>query len=525
MGPRVVSSATAANQSFSIWLLLFASVAAVAPVWIPALPALTDLPQHAAQIALLKELADPTFPYRDLFELRWLTPYLADLLALPLVPAVGVVAAIKVVTSLALIAVPLTAALLMKETGTDRRWAFLTIPGTYGVSYQWGFLNFLIAVPLGLYLLTLAARQVRASSRRREFGIGALLLALFFSHVLACAFFGGIAGLTLLLTTRSLPEAVRRLWPLVIVAALVAVWLPGFRAHPLGANPAIWDLSFERLVRAPAWMLGLPPIISLVGALSIAALPFAAGGIIRPGLAAIPLTVCILTVFLAPSQLMAGTVLAERFAWFLLLFYFGVFEPPPRRGWPNWVWICCGLLVAGSIALASLQAARTRGEAASFVRMLDVMSPRQRAVWLPLDPVGYSHLTLSYLHFGAWYSAAKGGVVDPSMAATHTPLVRYKTGYRPAILNAEFELNPSAFDWREMNGEKYLYFMARSSTDPGGLIARKAGCTLRLVFNEDFWWLYERGTDCRKTGLLGEAGEEGRLEHDTTAMRQPEHAV
>lgn len=490
---------TPANQSFSPWLLLSASVLAVAPVWIPALPVLTDLPQHAAQIALLKQLADPTFPYRHQFELKWLTPYLADLIALPLVPLVGVVAAIKLVTSLALIAVPLSAALFMKETGTDRRWAFLSIPGTYGISFQWGFLNFLIAVPLGLYLVTLAARQANAPSRRRDLAIGALMLALFFSHVLACAFFGAIAGLFLLLTARSLSEAIRRLWPLAIVVPLVAVWLPGFRAHPLGTHPAIWDLSFERFLRAPQWMLGLSPAGSLVGGLLIAALPFAAGGVIRPGLAAIPLVVCVLTVLLAPWQVMTATELAQRFAWLLLPFYFGVFEPPPRRGWPNWVWICCGLLATGSVAIASVEAGRSRGEAASFVRMLDGMAPRQRAAWLPLDPIGYSHLAPSYLHFGVWYSAAKGGVVDPSMAAAHTPIVRYKAEHRPAILNAEFELNPTSFDWRAMNGEQYLYYMARSSTDPGGLISRNAGCTIRLIFHEDFWWLYERGADCRKS--------------------------
>jgi len=151
------------------------------------------------------------------------------------------------------------------------------------------------------------------------------------------------------------------------------------------------------------------------------------------------------------------------------------------------------------VVFASVQAARSREEAGSFVRMLDVMAPRQRAVWLPLDPIGHSTLAPSYLHFGAWYSAAKSGVVDPNMAAAHTPIVRYKAEYRPAILNAEFELNPSRFDWRTMNGEKYLYYMARSSTDPGALISRHAGCTIRLIFHEDFWWLYERGPDCRKS--------------------------
>src|SRR5215469_6850647 len=47
------------QQGQSIVTLLACSVLAAIPVWLPSFPPMTDLPQHAAQIALLRNLQDP----------------------------------------------------------------------------------------------------------------------------------------------------------------------------------------------------------------------------------------------------------------------------------------------------------------------------------------------------------------------------------------------------------------------------------------------------------------------------------
>ena len=117
------------------WLILLAaSILATIPVWIPTFPPMTDLPQHGAQIALLREMLHPQqFAFAGDFDINWFTPYLFGyMLAYVLVPLIGIVAAIKTVVSLALVALPLSTALIMRETGTDRRWALLAIPAMYG---------------------------------------------------------------------------------------------------------------------------------------------------------------------------------------------------------------------------------------------------------------------------------------------------------------------------------------------------------------------------------------------------------
>src|SRR5262249_12558452 len=139
------------RRSRELFMLVAASLLATIPVWIPTFPPMTDLPQHGAQIALLREMLQPGFAFASYFSLNWFTPYLFGyLLVYVLVPIPGMVAACKLVISLALMALPLSTALVMTETGTDRRWALLAIPAMYGFSYQWGFLNFLVAAPIGL---------------------------------------------------------------------------------------------------------------------------------------------------------------------------------------------------------------------------------------------------------------------------------------------------------------------------------------------------------------------------------------
>jgi hypothetical protein len=123
---------------------------------------MVDLPQHAAQISLLRNLHDPAFRFAGLFRVNWFTPYLLGYLVVyVLAPLCGIVTACKLVTAAALIGLPVTTALLMRETGADSYWALLTIPAMYGFSYTWGFFNFLVAIPIGLVFLILVIRHVR----------------------------------------------------------------------------------------------------------------------------------------------------------------------------------------------------------------------------------------------------------------------------------------------------------------------------------------------------------------------------
>ena len=55
-------------------LFLAAVAACVLPVWLAHYPPLVDLPQHAAQVRTLVDLARPDYPFRELFRVNWFTP-------------------------------------------------------------------------------------------------------------------------------------------------------------------------------------------------------------------------------------------------------------------------------------------------------------------------------------------------------------------------------------------------------------------------------------------------------------------
>ena len=86
------------RDSGAVGLVVTTSLLATIPVWIPALPPMTDLPQHAAQVALLRAIQSADFPFTSLFQINWFTPYwFGHLLIYALVPLAGMVGALKLV--------------------------------------------------------------------------------------------------------------------------------------------------------------------------------------------------------------------------------------------------------------------------------------------------------------------------------------------------------------------------------------------------------------------------------------------
>jgi hypothetical protein len=117
-------------------LLTIGSVLATLPVWLPSYPQMADLPQHAAQVALLRSLRLPQFPYASLFQVNWFTPYLSAYIPIDLLARfLGVVLACKLVVACAVAALPVSTAVLMRESGADPYWAWLALPAMYGYSY------------------------------------------------------------------------------------------------------------------------------------------------------------------------------------------------------------------------------------------------------------------------------------------------------------------------------------------------------------------------------------------------------
>jgi hypothetical protein len=528
--------------------LLAASLLATIPVWIPEYPAMCDLPQHAAQVALLRALHHSHFAYSGMFQVNWFTPYLSGYAPLYLLtPLLGIVLAGKVVVALALAALPLSTALVMRETGTNPYWALLTIPALYGFNFQWGLLNFLVATPLGMVFLWLVLRHLRSGSVRSSLGLAVLLNLLFFCHALICVFFGMIAAGYIVLEKKPFLATVRSLAPLAAVLPTMALWLHKTISNPLHTkSPIIWNLGWFNTdsrfyYGSNSWvdrahpgmgringfvprLLGTrPDAVWTIYAIVVFSLPFLAGA--RPGRrlkAWLPLLLCAGVLLFVPDMAFDSAFLHARFTVLVLPFFLMAFQTgsglsAPQSAQPGKLsvnqptstgairrYATVGLatvLMIFWVGVVSVRALEFDQTIEGFNVILSQMQPGQRVLSLMGVPEDNTSIAPTLLHFPAWYSALKGGVVDPSFANFLVELVVY----RPAVFHDVphgFELHPQMFDWQKTGGDKFRYFVVRTPVDPGGFLSKSAPCPVRFLYQQNDWWLFERDLSCKAGSAL-----------------------
>ncbi len=521
----VISSARKSlppSSQIGNWVLVAMSVLAVLPVWIPSYPPMSDLPQHAAQVALLRDLHNSQFPYSTLFQLNWFTPYLFGyLLIYFFTPLFGIVVACKLAVSLFVAGLPISTGLLIKSSGVDPFWAILCIPGVYGIAYQWGFLNFLVAAPLGILFLWYVLRSSTRFGPRTATLWGIFTLALFFCHALICAFFVICSVLCLWATTRSVKATLLRTLPFTAVVPVALLWMHRTLSNPAARRPDIadwnWLSTSDGYYNFLSWKFHLSDLVwgrvsgffprlfgiipswpyVLIGVV-LFLLPYCAG--LRPNKQLaykLPLLVCIAVLLLCPHTVFGTDFVYERFTIFAVpLFLFSLTDPAalPKRAV---VFKSMALLVVlGLIASSANKAAAFSRQTEGFQRALSLMEPGQRALSLIFDHEDGNSIAPTFLHFANWYAAEKQGVVDPSFAMMHPELVVYRTGAAPKAAVWDFEWDPKRFNWSDYSGDQYRYFFVRSQTDLGTMLFSRASCNVSLLFHQEEWWVYERAADC-----------------------------
>ncbi len=492
------------------------------PVLLPVFPPMVDVPQHAAQIELFRQLQDPLFAYRDLFTTRLFTPYLFGygLIAL-LAPVFGIVLACKLVIATALALLPPATRYFLRASGADSYWAWLVFPCLYGFSYQWGFINFLVAAPIGMAFLGMVWRRPAAGGWRSALGMILALYLLFFSHVLVLALFAAIATLQWWSTRSDLKAFVRSAWPLLTPLPLALLWLADNAAHPMSRLPPEWDLSWWttldsyytqfaewRTSHPSGWgrvsgllprLLGLrPDVLLTVAGLGLLLLPFAAGGqLTAQRQRYLPAVLIMAVLLLAPSEIFGVSFVFQRFTFLLLPLALAVIDAAPRppRGRSR-LRALAPVAATVWIGLMTVHALRFDDETRGFSQLLAQMEAGKRVLSLSFLHDDADSIAPTLVHLVAWYAALKGGVSDPSFAVTQVQPVVYAPQHMPTVRILGFEWFPQTFAWQYHAGWQYDYFVARAPADYGALLFRDASCWIDLVAQSGKWWLYRRAEHC-----------------------------
>lgn len=447
------------------WLCVLAAVLlslalAVALLAFRDLP-MMDLPQHAAQIATWIRWGELASADRNALELNLRTPYLlAYPLARVLSVVFGVLISLKVIVLLAALGNVFALWVLAHRLGHSPWLCLLGLPLTFGFSFYYGFVSFLLATPLVVLVLASAFEHAKFSRWSSGLALGALLCVTLVAHGFAAAIaMLSVAPLLIFGPIRTLP---RRVAPLVAPIALGLLWLT-----PTLRRPSLNDYSIPP-GRAHQWlsMMAGPGSFEDVAALSlgvaIAVLvvlhlgrPSKAPG--RLGL----LVVATLGYALIPRLFWSTAFLHERLVAFVAPALMLAFEP--RRPSRRVLALSATLTLATCVTWLTLFSTRLAGfnrEMADYHALVDGLPAglRLRPLIFQRDSRAFPGAP-AYLHVSAYYHVAKGGLPAYSFAVFPSSVIRYKAGHS-SVLAPGMEWVAERFD-SSTEAELYDYFLVR----------------------------------------------------------------
>jgi hypothetical protein len=480
---------------------------AVGTIWLtPHLPQV-DLPQHAGQVALLRDLLAGTSPWADVLRVNLLTPYLIGYLSLyGLSLAMPIDTAIALVYSVAFLAFVAACISLRRQAGGDPRLDWLFLPAFFALPWRWGFLTFLVAMPIGLWLIREAYRL--AEGRRVRDAVAVLLLgaALLFAHGLVFLYAVGLALLIALVAggpswgqrLRAAAPALLLLLAFVLYKKLVIdremqsaigsdIWYFGglrerlyaFLVYPNSAQPREFPIA---------------PLVAIAGW----AAPWLLGLKLQPGLARkLPFLCTAAMMLVLPTFLFGATHFYERFAMLLPVTYALMFgaapaavrpTAPARRAQAGLLF----LVLAAAIVFAreSWQNLAFTPESRAADQALSAVPPQRRVLYAPVDRRSErTPLRDPFLHYPLWYQAQHGGLVEFNFATLLPQVVRFRElqGHVDPMFGWFAEKD---FRWADHEAGGHDYLVLRSREAPAADMLAGRRCTLQPVTAQPPWFVY-----------------------------------
>ena len=460
----------------AIWrvLTLGLSAACIFPIFRVQYLPIQDLPQHLAAIRVLHDFDDPILRFSQFFELQLLrTQYLTVYLTTHLLAYVlDLELAMRLVIAIVLLSVPWSLAALLRALGKDERFALLAFPLAYNAHFLLGFLNFIAAIGLMLYGLSLAVQirereQARVRTSKHAVLLGVVALACFYSHVVPFALLG--LGVLLIALERDLRAVIRRLVPLVPCGVAALLWLRTSAAGQatLAAAQGAGDgkriehtAAAQAFAQLPMWMTdilareedgqlllvwcGLVAFALLCSLISPARRDLGASDLQRSlGRRLFVLApLCALLYFVTPTSYDWIWPIAQRFP-LLAAIAVVLWIAPLQRWLTNAILIGSFLCAAASFHHAGSSFGMfSRLEVGDFDHALAAIPPGQRVAGLIYGRGSRNVAFSPFIHFVAYYQARKGGAVMFTFADFPQSPFRFREDNRPPRVQPRWEWTP-----------------------------------------------------------------------------------
>jgi len=503
-------------NSIAYWVAFCVLCAAsLIPLWSVRIPPMQDIWQHLALVNVLHTYNDPGSIFPDFFMLPQ-TPkpnlfyyYVTDFLAY-FTPDIET--ANKLVLSLYVLTFPLGFLYFLRCFGKSRWLAFFAFPLIYNSMFSYGFVSFLLGMPMLLVAVGAYRRFVaREGADLDAFSgviAGASILLAFFTHAHIFLLTCFLCGLLFLM------HRGRGVWRMLLQLAPFApgfaFFVPWFIVYFLEHTPSTTGISFGSFDKffgptfyKPSQILG--SFFFYVGdyfrgerddalfvALILAAmtlLMLRVGPTIPPGERRkmryydleVLTVVLSLSALVLPQHIEAQAIVSLRHVVFAVLFFFGwlgVEKVPKRVAIPALV-VVMGLHLAGVANLVTGFKAFEK-EIGDYPSLFERAEPGKRLlkVTYNLESRVVNHGALWHMHF--FYTILRAGVSDLQFAEyPHNP-IQYRPGMVPPQTGVEFTKSPV---WRY-----YDYVLLRKSSLPP---MKPAEDHLESIGETDDWILYK----------------------------------
>lgn len=475
------------------WSLVYfgLSVAAVVPLLSVAHPPLQDMPQHLAAISVLRHY--PEFGLGEYFELSLLrTQYLAYYAAAYLLSFIfGLALANKLLLCAAVIGLPWSLGFLFKALGRDPRIGLFAFGLSYNAHLILGFLNFIAALPLMIWGLTLALHFRREGTKTRGVALACLLVACFYMHIVPFAFLA--LGAALVLVGCGVRATLRRVWVFLPACAGVLSWLLltpagsstlAAAGGASGKRGAQFASTSQALRELPMWLtdvltserdeqlfqlwcalfglalllgvvLGIVGIVRSVRAKDAAdRAPFRASPSVR---LVVLCPLAALLYFVAPTGYDWIWPISARFPLIALLFA-SLLLPSLRGAVGHALFAALGLICVLNFATVTRAfAAFEREEVLDLDAAVASIPAGQRVAGLMFRR-GSQHVKFSpFLHAVAYYQAARGGAVMFTFADFPQSPFHFRDAHRPARVPPRWEWLPDRVEpGRDLSWYNYV---------------------------------------------------------------------
>ena len=457
-------------------------------------PLMTDLPQHAANAAVLRHYFDADWHVREQFVIQpFAVPYmLFYAVAAAFMFVLPTLSAVKAAVFVMLALVPAGLATLFWGM---RKSPVLGISGllfSWGSLASWGFLNFVAALGLWAMVVGVALRAVDRSPRDATLMLITPLVLLFFTHPFRFPMAVG-ALLVIIALSYALRRKHRALVPATALAACIGLawWFarPAEVVVELGDIGLQWErLALDAFGEHPYRSLrsGLDSatfhralaMVGLLGVLlgvarwrtrkrptrrSIVAHATVGGCALVAGLLYLSLPMAMGSWwFIYPRELTACAVMALAF----------VPDLPRKPGWRLGaiVWLSAAVLPLGAVAIESH--VTFDAMTGDFARVTEPIPRAPKLMHLVFDAGGAPATQSPFRHLPAYVHADKGGWASFSFAwLGHSPL-RYRAPTEqgavvPPKPPPRWEWTPHRFELVE-HGRFYDWFLVRSKRSPAG---------------------------------------------------------